>query len=89
MKKPNPFTKRNAEAEKALRRRHVPEDIKALMDPKIVARKGNSRRVRRSRTRTAPSRSCRSVACTTMLRIRPAVSTSRCRFLPLTFLPAS
>ncbi len=56
---------------------------------KIVSRKGNSRRVWRSRTRRAPSRSCRSAGCTTMARTRPRASTRRWRFLPVTFLPAS
>lgn len=42
-----------------------------------------------SRTRRAPSRSGISAACTTATRTRPSVSTSKCRFRPFTFLPAS
>ncbi len=51
--------------------------------------KGNSRRVWRSRTNRAPSRSCRPAGWTVTARIKPRVSTRKWRILPLTFLPAS
>ena len=47
------------------------------------------RRVRRSRTSGAPSRSCKSAEWTTTFSKRPSVSTRMCRLRPLTFLPAS
>ena len=51
--------------------------------------KGKKRRVRRSRTSSAPSRSCTAAEWTTTFISKPSVSTRIWRLRPVTFLAAS